>query len=203
MAHNVGANVVLRSALVPEMTPEEREQMRYRDWNAPKEAGTWSPWYQTGTVANACDYADEHGSVAVDIPTLAYINKQRRKSNHNLPQLRWYPIIQKIGDLVLLKERTPYVSVTIGQTYSVAHNFLEPRHLEELYSTHGEGKNRCKCTRNDGVAAELELRPLEGVEEKEERLQKEKDAAAAKRKAGKKAQKRKHFQKDNDSGDDE
>lgn len=72
------------------------------------------------------------------------------------PELRFYAFVQHEGDVVVLKQHNPCAIVSIGQSFAMEHNFLEPQHVREPWDD-GSLQHGCEC--EDGVVGKGERLP--------------------------------------------
>lgn len=144
------------------------------DYTDPSDATATSAW-RNGSARNIkknqlCKHPDEHRAWTIDPATLVEVNAKRRIETPKLPVLSFYTIVQHEGDFVVTTRHVAHAVVSIGQSYGVAHNFLEPRHLVNLYEVDGAGKISCKCPDGEtfqGVKVNLDLRPKWDDDEEE------------------------------------
>ena len=79
-----------------------------------------------------------------DPRTVVEINRRRQGLDPTLPDVRFYAFVQHEGDVVITKRHNPHLVVSIGQTFGVAKNFVEPQHVLNLWEKK-EGEKHCLC----------------------------------------------------------
>ena len=147
---------------VGKWTKEELDELQYQDIEA--DFDETSPWRDTDATdcqedQDLCGYPHEHFNSVLSPSTIIKINRARIEAYENMPGANVPPVLEfggfvaHEGEAFVLRAGTPHALVSIGQTYTVSHNFLEPGDMRALYSEDGEGRRQCQC--EDGVVPEL------------------------------------------------
>lgn len=133
--------------------PNPKDGSVYYDWTDRSSRtgnGSWRacPPGQTATKEeDVCRFVHEHRACVLDPETITFENARRREGNPTLPVLRFYAVVQHEGEVVIHKRHNPHMVISIGQSFAVTRNFLEPQYAVHLWDN-AEGKRRCEC--NDG-----------------------------------------------------
>lgn len=101
-------------------------------WEA-EPTSAWRNGKPRKKATKPCPRPDEHRAWAVDPDVLVAINADRIKLEPDTPKLEFYMFVQHEGEFVITTRHTAHAVVSIGQSYAVAHNFLKPRHVKNLY----------------------------------------------------------------------
>lgn len=185
----------LTTRIVSVSHPARKGKVRYRDYN--DKGHKDSSWNDLDmgpmTEDDICPYPLEHRGTVVDPETIVAISKRLEANNPDFVPIRFYAFFQPEGTFVVTKQHNVHAVISIGQSFSVAHNFLEPQHIMHMYNDGGEvpddgkpinGAPKCRCpfgeTNDEEAKGELGLRPMgvgvfaaesdledEGVEEEE------------------------------------
>lgn len=151
----------------------------------PSEASYKEKAWTTGDIENIqdeedlCLHPEEHRAQVVDPGVIVDLNKIRVKQDPTRPAVRFYAFVQHEGDIVVTKRHNPHLVVSIGQTFGVARNFVEPQHVYDLWDK-DEGVKHCTCpagfSGENKTPAELSLQ-LRDVEIKQTRQKRRKPEA--------------------------
>lgn len=133
--------------------------MEYRDRNDPLADPKTSAWRKSPVGhklnedgSNLCNYPDEHPACVIDPAGLVEANKiQIRTLKDDRPAaIRFYAFVQHEGDVVIMKQHNPHIVVSIGQSFGMSHNFLQPEHVRDLWDEEkGLAARGCVC--EDGL----------------------------------------------------
>ena len=101
-----------------------------------------------GTFDEACRNVQEHKDCVLDPETITRRNRIRRQDypELDLPELRFYSIVQHEGEVVIHKRFSPHIVVSIGQSFAVNRSFLEQEFAMDLVDGDDrEGVRKCEC----------------------------------------------------------
>lgn len=125
----------------------EGEQRIYTDVTDDNVLSGWAPGRARNIEdkADVCKEPNEHRGCVADPRLIVRANAaRRRRADGDLPKISFYAFVQHEGDVVITKKRNPHLVVSIGQTFGVAKNFVEPQHVLDLWEK-GEGWKKCRC----------------------------------------------------------
>lgn len=161
---------------------EEGTSVRYRD---PEDQGhedsSWGDAPKPDiSKDDICAFPLEHRGVVASPTQIVALSRwyeanpdQRPEGHGDWHPIRFYAFVQPEGSFVLSKRHNVHAVVSFGQSFAVAHNFLEPQHVMEMYRPDGEvvpdgkpvrGVRHCSCVygelHDDTAMPDLGLRKM-------------------------------------------
>lgn len=131
----------------------------YYDRQTQGVSSAWNPGKapKITDVNHLCPHPLEHFDSVFSPEAIGSINRARREEARTNgctvadlpPTLKFGFFVVHKSEGFLIKRRTPYCVVNIGQSVSVSHNFLEPVDVHAFYDIDGGGKRKCKCQEFD------------------------------------------------------